>query len=264
MTTGLLMAGGRSERMRASFGPVHKALVKVQDRTLLEWNVLALLAAGVDQIVFAISANEPEVEAFVRARGVHLAEEGSVECECLLEIQPLGTIGVAARLQDRGENVLVVNVDNLSALDLSALVAHHRCASAAMTIATHVEPFKIPFGGVVVSEGRVDQYLEKPVHGVHISSGTYVLSNDALGFIPTGRRVDIPELFNILVDRDRVVASFGHESPWIDVNDASAVLRAEQLVRENAGGFDFRTSFQHSPKSDTRRVHQVAASETPA
>ncbi len=46
MTTALIMAGGASERMRASHGSAHKALVEVLGVPMLEQNLSALLAFG--------------------------------------------------------------------------------------------------------------------------------------------------------------------------------------------------------------------------
>ena len=62
-----------------------------------------------------------------------------------------------------------------------------------MTIATHREPFCLPFGEFRLRNGQVTGYIEKPVRPVPISSGTYVLSPGAVTLIPRGCRTDIPE-----------------------------------------------------------------------
>jgi len=247
MSAAVIMAGGQSERMRATLGPHHKALVPVLGMPMLERNLCKLLSAGFDDIVVAVSIHEPEIADFVRTRGRALAKAQHATIECLIERQPLGTIGVAGALRDRADALLVVNVDNLTALDLKGLVYHHRRAGAAFTIATHLEPFRIPFGEVSVCDGRILQYLEKPVRYIQVSSGTYVLGSRACKLLPSDRRTDIPQLFTALVEHRESIAAFAHQAAWIDVNDAAAVQKAEQLICAHPQAFEYweRTPDRH-------------------
>src|SRR6185369_3742398 len=111
-----------------------------------------------------------------------LAARGA-RLECLKEDVPRGTIGIARELKGRAETILVVNVDNLTALNLRHLVEHHLESGAAFTVATHFEPFQIPFGEVTLDDGFITDYREKPVRQIRVSSGTYVLSARACEFI---------------------------------------------------------------------------------
>ena len=56
MNVALIMAGGRSERMRATLGCQHKALVRVLGVCMLERNICKLLSFGFREIVVAISS----------------------------------------------------------------------------------------------------------------------------------------------------------------------------------------------------------------
>lgn len=232
------MAGGRSLRMRSSLGSEHKALVKVLGVPMLERNIMALLSHGFCEIFLAVSAGEGSLLAFARGRATQLAYAGGAQLEIIVEEPALGTIGVAREIRTASEDLLVVNVDNLTALDLSALLNHHRSARAAMTIATHTEPFQVPFGQVSVNNGRIVAYHEKPVLPVTLSSGTYVLSKFARHRIPSGRAVGAPELVEILLREKRKVAAFEHSSPWIDVNDSASVRRAEELIMAHPQDFE--------------------------
>lgn len=230
----LVMAGGRGERMGAA---VPKPLVPVLGVPLLQRNLAALFARGFRDVTVATPAALPAVRAFVESRP-WLAGAFGASVEVYEETEPRGTIGAAAALRD-ADAVLVVNADNLTALDLAAFVRHHRRApAAAMTIATHVEPFRVPFGAVDVSEGRITAYREKPTLPVRVCSGTYVLGRAALDALPAAGRVDAPALARDLLAAGHEVRAFPHEAPWIDVNDAAAVRRAEVLVRAHAGPFE--------------------------
>jgi NDP-mannose synthase len=239
MNTAVIMAGGQSERMRATLGPHHKALVPVLGVPMLERNLYKLLSAGIDEIVVATSVHEPAIEDFVHTRGRALAKARGATVECFIERQPLGTIGVAGALRDRSDALLVVNVDNLTALDLKGLVHHHRRVGAALTIATHCEPFQIPFGEVKVCDGQITRYAEKPLRRIQVSSGTYVLGSRACELLPSDRRTDIPQLFATLMEHGESIAAFAHEAAWIDVNDAAALDKAERLMLDHAQVFEY-------------------------
>jgi mannose-1-phosphate guanylyltransferase len=243
MSSALIMAGGKSERMRNTLGPAHKALVPILGVPLLERNLCKLLSSGIYDIVVTIAADEPEIETFVCTRGRTLASSVGASLECFMEDRPLGTIGAAGAFSDRADALLIVNVDNLTAIDLDALRQHHRQTNAALTIAVHWEDFRIPFGEVSVSGGRILQYLEKPTRRIRISSGTYVLSPKACNLLSPHCTTDVPELFDALVKSGESVAAFEHAGPWIDVNDATAVGKAEKLILENAEAFDYGPGF---------------------
>lgn len=239
MTRAVVMAGGRSSRMRASRGDGrHKGLTTVLGVTLLERNVSALLSAGIRDIVLVAAEGEPELLEFGEAQCRPLVEAWGGRWDVFVERQPLGTIGAAREVAGDGD-LLVVNVDNLTALDLAGFVAHHRATGAAMTVATHWEPFTMPFGEVTITpEGWIDAIAEKPVKRYHTSSGTYVLSAEACAAIPAGQPLGAPSLWELLHAAGRPVAAFEHESAWIDVNDAAALDRAERLVMEHADEFE--------------------------
>lgn len=237
MIDALMMAGGRGERMRATHGPTPKPLVRVMGLELIERNLAMLVRAGYRSIAVSVSTGIPELGAWVCGRGEAVARAAGARVSVLEETHGLGTIGAASRLVG-SDAVVVVNADNLITLDLGALTHHHRAVGASFTVATHVQPFRIPFGEVVTAGGVLTAYREKPEIPVRVSSGTYVLSAEAIAALEPDVRCDVPTLVERLLARGLTVGAFAHESPWIDVNDAAAVARAESLVAEHPGRFE--------------------------
>ncbi|HEY7993599.1 MAG TPA: sugar phosphate nucleotidyltransferase [Candidatus Eremiobacteraceae bacterium] len=236
MPAAVIMAGGRSSRMRATYGPEHKALVEVLGVSLLERNLTGLIVQGFDDVTIAVAASEGTIHEWARSRGQDLAASTGARLTLYLEEEPLGTIGALGAISTTGATV-VVNVDNLSAIDLGAFLREHEASGAAMSVAVHVERFSIPFGEVRVADGCVVEYSEKPERSLLISSGTYVLGRTACEQIGSGRRCNVPELVRSLNTRGGRVHAFKHDSPWIDVNDAAGVARAEALVARHADRF---------------------------
>lgn len=229
MTAVLIMAGGRSSRMRASGGAPHKALVPVLGVPMLERNIAWLLAGGFTDLHVAVAAEEATLLDFVHRCAQPLAAAFGARLSLLVEPSQLGTLG-ACRLCAADGDLVVLNVDNLTSLDLHALIDTHRRHAAALTIASHVETFRMPFGQLVLDGDRVARLLEKPETPYQISSGIYVLADRAREAIEPGTRVGPPELFEVLAHAGLVTAAHHHRSPWIDVNDGAALARAEALV----------------------------------
>jgi len=229
----LMMAGGRSERMRASGSRHHKGLRTVLGVTLIECNLRALLWFGFKQLYVAINAQEWALAAWIEGHGRPLAESQSATLDVLVETERLGTIGAVASLPRAIDDALIVNVDNLTSLDLGQLARYHRECKAAATIATHDQPFPIPFGMLELAGQRVLAYREKPKLSVSISSGTYVLNRRAIDRVPAGQRFDVPALIDALLQADDTVAAYPHSEPWMDVNDEAALSHARRMFSEN-------------------------------
>jgi NDP-sugar pyrophosphorylase family protein len=243
----VVMAGGKGERMRSSQAqgpgrfdqaPLPKPLIPVRGVPLLERNVCALLRAGLKDIVVATPRALPEVGTFARSRCAALASVAGARLEVFEEAAPLGTIGCLGVLDRPASLTLVVNADNLTTLDLAALLADHRASEAALTVATHVHTWCLPWAEVLTEGRQVIQYREKPRYPVQVASAVYALSPQALGLLVPGQRRDAPELVQALLAEGALVRSFAHAAPWIDVNDAAAVRAAEALVAAHAETFE--------------------------
>jgi GTP:adenosylcobinamide-phosphate guanylyltransferase len=241
---GLIVAGGAGERMRSSGGVLPKPLVPIRGVSLLERNLVALVRAGIADLHVAVSAAADGVGEFARSRCLKVAEALGATLSVITEDHPLGSIGAAAYLRDRRE-VMVVNADNLTSLDLQAVLTVHRASGAALTLAVHDQPFPIPFGEVVDEDGRVVAYREKPTLVVRVCSAVTLLGAEALAAFEPGEMVGLPAFANRLLAKGAVVRAYHHDAPWIDVNDLAAAKQAEALVDRHRDAFELWTNHPH-------------------
>ncbi len=215
-------------RMRADGDSTHKGLRTAMGKPLIEWSIASLRFFGFTQIFVAVSSREPALIAWVADQQVRAIADSSVTL--IVEEQPLGTIGGIRQIAVEFEDVIVVNVDNVTNLDLRALATFHRTSAATATIASHEQAFQIPYGRLDVQGDRVTQYAEKPVLVVPVSSGVYVVNRRALGAITEKGRMDIPEFVETLIGHGELVCAYVHASQWLDVNDERTLKEAEALV----------------------------------
>jgi NDP-mannose synthase len=232
-TVALLMAGGSGARMRASGVDIPKPLVPVGGVPLIEHNLRQLLRHGLEEIVVAVPSHGGPVARYAEGRLTVLASESGAGLRVLAEPVPLGNIGCAGMLHGEGD-VLTVYADNLTSLDLRDVVKHHAQSGAVLTLAAHDERFTLPYGRLEIEAERVVGYLEKPSIAVTVSSAVAVLGQAARDLLPADRPTGLVDLTVELLRRDLPVAAYRHAAPWIDVNDADDVRRAEEFLDQHA------------------------------
>lgn len=253
--TALVMAGGAGTRMSRSGATRPKPLISAVGVSLLERNIHQLLKFGFDDITVAIPAGNAEISAFVLERCSVACGACGARLKILSEERPLGNIGCAGLLADRADTVLVVYADNLTSLNLRDVIAEHRRSRADMTIAAHREPFQMPFGELVIEDGRVASYKEKPIYRFPVCSAISVLGPAATSALPSHRPTGLSELVLALIESGRQVRAFEHAAPWVDVNDLRLLRRAEELIIAHPDAFELWAAKASPPE---RRVFFVA------
>jgi NDP-sugar pyrophosphorylase family protein len=130
----LLLAAGLGTRL-APFTHNHpKALAVVSGKTLLQRSVEYLQGAGIYEVVVNVHHFADQIEEAVSAgRGWGSHIQISDEREAVLETG--GGLLKAAPLLPNGEDVVILNVDVFTDLDLRQLIAAHAAKGAAATLA---------------------------------------------------------------------------------------------------------------------------------
>jgi NDP-sugar pyrophosphorylase family protein len=205
-------------------------MIEILGISLIERNVRQLLGFGFRNLGVVVSSEEEALQEFVVERIAPIAAESLAKLSLFVEAAPLGNIGFVGTIENV-DDVLVTYVDNLTGIDTTALLAHHRQMAYDLTIATHVESVQLPYGVLQIRDGLVVGYDEKPVMSHVISSGTCVVGRRARDLMPQGARVDARELFRLCSNAGARIGSYMHTALWVDVNDAGATQRACELMK---------------------------------
>ena len=237
------MAGGAGERMRRSGEDVPKPMVAVLGIPLVEWNVTALLRAGITDVALVVAASgdaADQVTAWAVSRGSFLAGASGGRVVVVVEPVPMGNAGALTLAAPVDGTAVLVFADNLTALDLGKLVSVQHARAADLTLAVHEESFRLPYGVVDHHEGVVTGYREKPSTGVQVGSGIAVVGPRALAVLADLERpVGIVDLVRGAVAAGLAVRAEPHSAPWVDVNDAESRQRAEALVQATPAAFGY-------------------------
>ena len=238
-SVGVVMAGGSGERMRASGESTQKPLVTVLGVPLVERSLFAMLKAGLTDIrlVVAADARGEQVACWAGNRGQVLVAAAGGRMSVVRESQPLGNCGgLVLAMGDDDRDALLVFADNLTDIALTVLIGAHEEHQAALTLAVHSEPFRLPYGIVDVVAGTVMGYREKPALEVTVSSGLAVVSASARELL--SGRAGLADLANAVVARGLVAQPYQHRCRWIDVNDISKVELATRMIQSAPDRFE--------------------------
>ncbi|UPJ41130.1 HAD-IIIA family hydrolase [Bradyrhizobium sp. 40] len=132
MTQAVILAGGKGTRLAERLNGRPKPLVDVDGIPLLERQLRALAAHGVDDVFVLVNHAAEQIEAFVSGRDfgckVRLVHDG----------EPKGTAGaVLACIDMLAERFLIVYGDTLFDIDLEHMIAAHEMAGADATLLLH-------------------------------------------------------------------------------------------------------------------------------
>jgi len=217
----IILAGGKATRLGEAARGLPKALVPVAGRPIAGYQVAQLVSAGVERII--VSCAQGQDAAFDQQLSGHGAEIVTVP-----EPEPLGRGGglrLAATGRKESGPVYALNGDELSDVDLAAMLAAHRSHRSAATIV--VAPLVSQFGVVELSDDdRVVGFREAPRLPHWVNAGIYVLDDEALERLPERgdhEQSTFPELAT-----EGKLYGFRHEGLWITVNTPKDLQRAAE------------------------------------
>ena len=140
------------------------------------------------------------------------------EINYIVERKRLGTAGAISMLPEIPSNpILVTNADLLANVDYCELLDEHVSAKAAGTMAVREFEYQIPYGVVMIENGSISRFREKPVHKVMVNAGIYVLSPEAIPRIPAQTFFDMPELFENMIAEGYKTHCHRLRCYWIDI-----------------------------------------------
>ncbi len=232
----IILVGGLGTRLRPLTDNLPKPLVPIAGEPLMTRTLRRLQAQGVREVVLAV---QYLAAAFHEHYGAGAAL--GLRLRIVEEPQPLGTAGAvryAATLHGALSDgpTLVLNGDELTALDVAALWRHHHQSGGLATIAVREVADPTAFG-VVVSDaaGRVTAFQEKPAAGTAlantINSGAYVFERAAIEQIPPAAFAMLErDLFPRLLAAGATIAAYPHSAYSQDIGTLAGYLAANAAV----------------------------------
>jgi NDP-sugar pyrophosphorylase family protein len=218
------MVGGLGTRLRPLTENLPKPMLKVGDKPILQTIVEKFAEYGYVNIVMCVNYKSHLIQEFFGN-----GSEFGVNIEYVLEKQRMGTAGALSLLHNKPEEpFFVMNGDLLTNINFEHLHNYHVENSSIGTMCVREYDFQVPYGVVNVENSKILSIEEKPTHKFFVSAGIYMLSPEALSYIPENEFYDMPTLFEKLINEKRNTISFPLREYWLDIG------RIDEYKKANA------------------------------
>lgn len=223
----VVMAGGQGRRLAPLTEEVPKPMLKVGDRPLLETIIAHLRDAGITEVTITTHHQADKITA-------HFGDgsQFGVKLSYVEEDQPLGTVGGLGRMGVPKTTTLLINGDILTQVNFRAMLLFHREHQADLTVAVRHYDMRVPYGVVECEGPTVRRISEKPVVGLFVNAGIYLLEPVVYHSIPKDQPCDMPDLVHRLLEAKRSVVSFPIREYWLDIGQPEDYEQAQETMKQ--------------------------------
>ena len=222
----LIFAGGKGVRMGAKYSNTPKAIIEINQKSLIERILDNLKNEGFYNISIALNHESEKIINYLNKK----IPDNSFNY--IIEDEPLGTAGALFELIKQDgveENILVINSDILFQSNLSKFLDHHTNFENDITVGTAKYFYKLPYG--VVREGNVDQFSieEKPILKFNVLCGIYIVNKEVLSKFKT-TKLDMDSLIKTIQEINNSVGYYDIGPKWMDVGSEGALELANKFI----------------------------------
>ncbi len=214
----LIMAGGLGTRLRPLTENKPKPLLEIDGEPIISRIIKNLSQAGIREIYVSIRYLGYQIKDYLKD-----GKEFNVNIKYIEEDKPLGTAGCLWFLPENIKNLLIINGDIRTELNLSSLMDFHLERDSNATVAVRNYVYKIPYGVLDISHENIKDIYEKPTKSYPVAAGIYALDMQhmrKLKILPIRRSyIDMPDLIKDLIEKDKKVKAFLIHEKWYDIGD---------------------------------------------
>lgn len=209
----VVMAGGLGSRLGSLTEQMPKPMLPVGGKPILDVVLSQLQREGFRDVTITTGFRAGMIEEHfgngsrwgLRVRYTH-------------ETEPLGTVGALSLVDSESSGpFLVMNGDVLTTQSLRAVVDFHAAQKADLTVGIVRHAQEVPFGVVTRDGELLAEIVEKPKVYVEVGAGIYVLEPGIRALIPSGKRMDFPELVRLAQARAARVVCYPIGGTWKDI-----------------------------------------------
>ncbi len=209
----VILAGGRGTRLRPYTVVLPKPLMPIGDMPILEVIIRQLSSHGFSKITLAVNHQAEIIKAFFND-----GSKWNIHIEYSNEDSPLGTMGPLRNIQSLPEDFLVMNGDILTNLNYANFFENHITQKNIFTISSYLREQPVDYGVLVPDENRVlKEFIEKPRYTYEVSMGVYMMSREALNFIPHNKEYGFDKLMIDLIAAQKPASVERFDGYWLDI-----------------------------------------------
>jgi dTDP-glucose pyrophosphorylase/predicted transcriptional regulator len=208
----VIMAGGKGTRLDPFTRILPKPLIPIGEKPVIEVIMEKFYRYGFHKFVYTLNYKKEYIKAFLKENrypyDIEWVEEGDF----------LGTAGSLSLLKEKiKETFFITNCDSLLIdVNFEDILKWHRMHNASITIIGCHNEFKIPFGVLEISNGRLERISEKPIHDVIINTGVYVMEPHVISYLQDGGKMDMTEVIDCVLKKEKITV-YPIYGNWLDI-----------------------------------------------
>jgi dTDP-glucose pyrophosphorylase len=216
----VIMAGGYGKRLGALTKKCPKALLKFNNKPLLQYILEYIKKYNFYNIHISVFFLKKMIKNFIKKKN-----NFSLKVKFLEEKYPMGTIGSIGLIKKISNNFIVVNCDVISDVDLNELLKFHKKNKSILTIGVKNFQYKNPYGVIVSKKNKFISFREKPEVNFTINTGIYIFNKKIIPIINKFNLKNIENLITLLSDKNYRILTYPIFENWLDLGQDKKKLK---------------------------------------
>ena len=213
----VIMAGGLGTRLSPFSDILPKPLIPFKGKAVLDHIIEKFLETGIEKIFLTLNYKKNIIKSYLKDN-----YKDKKIFQFIEEKKRLGTASSLQLLKNRTKkNLVVINCDTILNINYQDLVKYHSEEKNDLTLVAAIKDFKIPYGICTVTKNNLLKKIsEKPSINILANSGTYLINNRLLNFIPKKLHYNMNEYLENLMQKKFKIGIYPIEDKdWIDTGD---------------------------------------------
>ena len=216
----LVLCGGKGERLRPLTSNIPKPMIKIKDKTILEYIIDHILFYDIEELILLTGYESNVIENYIR---------GKYNNNDIL-FSNAGDVDIIERIKKAinyiNGDFLLFYGDTISDVNINNLIAHHNNHNVPITMT--VWPLQSQFGVVEIdSNSTIFSFEEKPVLDKWINIGYFYFKEEIITLI---KEYDKFELLLLDLISQGSIGAYKHTGAHITVNTMQELEEAENNI----------------------------------
>ena len=223
----VLMAGGRGQRLSPLTDTIPKPLLKVGNKSIIEYTLDNLQYYGIRNFYVTIRYLGNMIE-----NQIGNGDDRDIIINYVKETKPLGTFGSVSLINDFNTDViLVMNSDLFTNIDIEDFYRNFIWLEADMSIATVPYTVDVPYAVLNLRNEIVDGLSEKPTYVYQSNAGIYLIKKELIKSITQNGYLDVTDFIGMMIKLGKKVIRYPIVGYWVDIGKPEDYQKVKEIAQ---------------------------------
>ena len=217
----VIFAGGFGKRLMPFTKKIPKPMLKINGSPILEHIIKSIKSQGFENFIITTHYLPKVIREYFQD-----GKKMGVNINYINEKKPLGTAGSLRFLKNKNENIIAINGDILTNINIVEMLKYHIKNKSDATMAVKLFEMQNPYGVVRANGNVIQNFIEKPIQKTIINAGIYIINSNNLKFLRK-KRTEIPELFEILKNNSKKTIIYPIHENWLEIGNVETFKKIQ-------------------------------------